>query len=90
VTVQKRINDLEFRYSDFNKSYEIVQWVERAAPKDEHCFVLCFYNRGSEGYNIEFVGDRPFDLEDQSAFWSLLRFGQKVLDATFELEEAAK
>lgn len=90
MSFQKRINDLELRYSDFNKSYEIVQWVERAAPKDEHCFVLCFYNRGSEGYNIEFVGDRPFKLENQSAFWSLLRFGQRVLDATFELEEAAK
>ena len=35
---------------------EIVQW-----ENEEYCWTLAYWNKNSNGYNLEFVGNRPFD-----------------------------
>jgi hypothetical protein len=88
-----RIDDLEFQPIDSpgKRDHAIVQWFPREGEEGgEYCCVVCFFRRGSEGYDIEFVGDRPFRVENRDALWSLMRYGQRALDASFDLEEDLK
>ena len=96
--MNKRVEDLEFRWSDTNQSHELVQWVQyeegQTRPTNalganeccEYCFVIAFFREGSEGCNIEFVGDRPFRYENRDRLWGLMRYGQRVVDAAVELK----
>ncbi|MEA1980882.1 MAG: hypothetical protein U9N54_07910 [candidate division Zixibacteria bacterium] len=84
----KRIDNIEFRWSNYNKKYELVQWKKWGDHENgEFRFVLAFYNKGSEGYEISFVGDRPFKVEDTNLLWKMLKFGQNVCNAEFDMEE---
>lgn len=88
-----RVEDLEFKTteSDGKRGHEIIQWFPREGEDGkEYCYVVCFFRRGSEGYEIEFVGDRPFHVENRDVLWNLMRFGQRVLDASFDLGEELK
>jgi hypothetical protein len=86
--ILKRVEDLEFMYSELNKLYEITQTIPREnGDGSKYRIAICFYQKGSEGYYVKFIGDRPFRLENHEAFWSLLKFGQTVLDASFALEQ---
>jgi hypothetical protein len=83
-----RIEDLEFKPTEAvgKRDHAIVQWFPREGEEGkEYCCVVCFFRRGSEGYEIEFVGDRPFQVEKHDVLWNLMRFGQRVLDASFDL-----
>ena len=113
--MNKRVEDLEFRWSDTNQLHELVQWVQyeegqnfkakeltgsfnfnvddvieihtrpaNALDANEYCFVIAFFREGSEGCNIEFVGDRPFRYENRDRLWGLMRYGQRVVDAAVE------
>lgn len=85
--MKKRIGNLEFRLNDDKRSPEIVGILEQ---KDgtETCYTLVFYERDNEGYNIHFIGPRPFDESvDRNDFWKLLKFGQKICDACFRVEQ---
>lgn len=83
----KRINDLEIRYSNFNKMYELVQWNKKETG-EEYCFVIAFFRKGKEGCNIEFIGNRPFLNDNSELVWTMLKYGQSVVDAEFNLEES--
>ena len=54
-----RLNNIEFRYSECNKSYELVNW-----ENSETCYVVAFFCKHKEGYNMETVGDRFFKDHD--------------------------
>lgn len=85
--MKKRINDLEFRLNDDKRSPEIVGF-NRQRDGTEYCYTIVFYEKDSEGYNVHFVGSRPFSEEiDKDAFWKLLQFGQTICDAVFKLEQ---
>jgi hypothetical protein len=79
-----RINNLEFRRIGGNRPAEIICWIDGT----ESCYTILWYIPGNEGYHIEFVGSRPFELEydDKKVLWKLMHYGQKVLDAEFELK----
>jgi len=90
--MMKRVEDLEVRWSDTNRSYELVQWVQyeeglmdipNALDANEYCFVIAFFREGSEGCNIEFVGDRPFRYENRDRLWELMRYGQRICGVRF-------
>jgi len=94
--MNKRVEDLEFRWSDTNQSHELVQWVQyeegqtrptNALDANEYCFVIAFFREGSEGCNIEFVGNRPFRYENRDRLWGLMRYGQRIVDSESELNQ---
>jgi len=84
-----RIGNLELRSCDEHQLVEdtehtsahIVEWDEGAKP---HCWVLLFWKRHREGYDIHFVGDRPFRTsESLKTLWKLMKHGQKMLGKNF-------
>lgn len=79
-----RISNLEFRRLGDDRPAEIICWM----GDSERCYTILWYVSGKEGYRIEFVGSRPFELEygDQQVLWELMKYGQRVLDAEFELK----
>jgi hypothetical protein len=50
-----KLRQIEFRYGKINKAYELVRWYS-----DDHCFVIAFFERHSEGYDMRTVGERYF------------------------------
>jgi hypothetical protein len=61
-----KFNDIEFRYSETNKRYELIRWICRDAPNKPCCIVIAYFKKHSEGYDMVTVGDRFF--EDADAF----------------------
>jgi hypothetical protein len=64
---------------------EIIKWEH---PSDEvaelFCYVLAYWVKGKEGYDLHFVGDRPFGEEiPRDSFMFLASEGQKTLDKEF-------
>jgi hypothetical protein len=86
MSMQLRIGDLEFRHLDTRKA-EIVQWWKRSDSDTESCHTLLWWTRGKEGYDIEFIGGRPFEYDQNKVLWEIMKYGQKVLDAVFDLQE---
>lgn len=89
----KRIQNLEFRwtrsYGSQEQRYpEIVCWFPCSDNQEETCYTLLFWVRGSEGWDIQFVGDRPFEQNrfDPDILWTLMRFGQEIVSAHYELD----
>jgi len=76
--------DLEFRCLP-NRDPEIIRW-KVTADGMPYCYTVLWFRRDSEGYNIEFVGTRPFDI-DQDLIWKMMRYGNDVLEARVRLEE---
>lgn len=84
--MNKRIDNLEFRWSGTNQSHELVQWIKRDGSGD-FCIVVAFFRIESEGCDISFVGRRPFDVENNDLVWAMLKYGQSVVDALVILQE---
>ena len=75
-----RKGNVEFCYSDCNKAYQLVYWQE-SAP----LFVIAFFRKDKEGYNMETVGNRFF--RDHNA-WVVAKHALAFLNDIFEAEEA--
>jgi hypothetical protein len=86
--MKKRLGSLEFRYQEFeDRDAEIVTWDSN--DTGEFCYSLLFWRKDREGYYVEFVGSRPLDqIHNHEHLWKLIRYGQSVLDATYELEHS--
>lgn len=81
-----KLNALEFFINDDKRQPEICRWCEGASGK--YRYTLLFYEKNSEGYYVQFVGDRPFDdAVDANTLWKLMQYGQAVLNARFKLED---
>ena len=33
--------------------------------KKEYCWTVAYWNKGKEGYDLQFVGGRPFDVDGE-------------------------
>jgi hypothetical protein len=77
-----RFRDIEFRWSDCNSKYELVKWQE--CEGKEYCYVIAFFHKDKEGYDMETVGDRFF--EDKDA-WVVGKYALEFLNAIFQIEE---
>ncbi|MCP4355979.1 MAG: hypothetical protein GY793_10200 [Proteobacteria bacterium] len=83
-----RVKDLEVRScgkhllsgSEHNRA-EIVKWANDTENK-EYCWIVAYWNKGKEGYDLQFVGGRPFDV-DSELFMTLAKQGQQILDDAF-------
>lgn len=88
----RKVNDLEFRWTNSlgkNPEHypEIVRWYNRK-DGDDFCCTLLYWVRDREGWDIKFVGDRPFDTEiDARVLWILMQYGQTVASAEFRITE---
>lgn len=87
-----KAGDLELRSCDDSLSndgkhstLELVKWVNRFNEPD-FCFVICYWIKSSEGYDLKFVGNRFLLYPDRETFWNLLEIGQKYLDFQFKEE----
>jgi hypothetical protein len=61
----------------------VVKWERK--DEDQYCYVLAYWEEGKEGYDLHFVGTRPFANDvSPSIFMSLAKTGQSLLDAVFE------
>ena len=84
--MNKRIENIEFRWSEINQKHELVQWLQTDSA-ESFCIVIAFFDLGSEGSEIRFIGDRPFTTENSELVWDMLRYGQSIVDAIFELND---
>lgn len=78
-----RVDNIEFRRLD-KRDPEIVCW------NGASCYTLMWFKKGREGYNIEFVGNRPFDDGLSDKLWELMRYAQDLLDDEFRFLERVK
>lgn len=54
----------------------------------ENCITIAFFRKGSEDYYLEFVGDRPLDIEvNWQDFRTLIQVGYNKLNNQKENEE---
>ena len=60
-----RFRNVEFRWSKYNNKYELLRWYEDI-PGKEICYVIAFFDKDKEGYDLRTVGSRFF--EDKDAF----------------------
>jgi hypothetical protein len=87
-----RFRDIEFRWSETNNKYELIQWYRCPLMKEtgtyydhkEYCCVVAFFDKGREGYDMRTVGDRFF--EDKDA-WVVGKYALEFLNAIFEIEK---
>lgn len=76
-----------FSADEPNETIDFVYWTKEHNGKS-YCFSLAYFTKGSEGYTLRFVGDRPFryiEKEDIQPVWCALDAAQKILDIFFEL-----
>jgi hypothetical protein len=78
-----KFRNIEFRWSDLNKKYELVSWWKDCNHK-EHCCVVAFFDKDKEGYNLRTIGDRFF--EDKDA-WVVGKYALEFLNAIFQIEK---
>lgn len=74
-----RLNDVEFKWGKLNKKWELVQW-----ESDQANFVIAFFERDEEGYEMHAVGDRFFQAGEDA--WLVSKHAQSFLNALFERE----
>jgi hypothetical protein len=77
-----RFRDIEFRWSKCNNKYELVKWYKDSNDK-EYCYVIAFFDKGKECYDMRTIGDRFF--EDKDA-WVVGKYGLEFLNEIFEIE----
>lgn len=92
-----RIGDLCLRTCDTHlmswkdhETAEIAKYSTNVSNNDgkEFNFTIAYWIKGSEGFDLKFVGDRPFSVEiDRDTFWKLAEFGQEYLDEWFSNEK---
>jgi hypothetical protein len=77
-----RFRNIEFRWGNWNKKYELVKWYENT-DGSENCCVIAFFDKGKECYDMRTIGDRFF--EDKDAF-VVAKYGLEFLNEIFEIE----
>lgn len=71
-----------------NETIDLIKWFDRGEKR--LCYSLAYFIRKEEGYDLRFVGSRPFediDAEDVPEVWEALKTAQAVLDAFFKGDE---
>lgn len=77
---------------DMKSPAEVVKWFDKGKNADgkETCYTLLYWIRDSEGYDMRFVGNRPFielTADEISTLWPIMDAMQKFLDALFDSED---
>ena len=81
-----RFRNIEFRWSVVNKKYELIRWYKAevdACEEREYCYVIAFFDKDKEGYDMRTIGNRFF--EDKDAF-VVGKYAIEFLNEIFEIE----
>jgi hypothetical protein len=82
-----RFRNIEFRWSETNNTYELVKWCKSkvdGCEERDYCYVVAFFDKDKEGYDLRTVGDRFF--EDKDA-WVVGKHAIQFLNETFQIEK---
>ena len=79
-----RFRNIEFRWSEFNKKYELVKWHRDNGSQKEYCYVVAFFDKDTECYNMRTVGDRFFEDKDALV---VAKYGLEFLNAIYYIEK---
>lgn len=74
--------------NESNETINLIMWKTNPNGK-KTCFSLAYWIKNSEGYDLKFVGNRPFECiepEDIRIIWKAIGIAQKTLDAWFEIQ----
>lgn len=66
--------------------WELVKWQKYDGKNS--CFTLAYFVREQEGWELKFVGDRPFEYieeDDLCTIWSALKMTNKALNDYFNI-----
>ena len=77
-----RFRNIEFRWNTYNKKHELVKWYK--SEERNYCYVVAFFDKNKEGYDMRTVGDRFF--EDKEAF-VVGKYALEFLNEIFEIEK---
>ncbi|MDH3355794.1 MAG: hypothetical protein OEL79_11340, partial [Chromatiales bacterium] len=71
-----RVADVELRTCDIHLTStgehvtaEIVKWHDG----EETCHTIACWRKGKDGFDLSFIGDRPFEACDGDLFWRLAK-----------------
>lgn len=81
-----KLNNIEFRWSDYNQKWELVEWYERESDKP-YCCVIAFLLFDKEGVYMKTVGMRYVDVKDHEALRIVTKHAMSFLQDKFEHEE---
>jgi len=86
-----KFRNIEFRWSETNNKYELIQLYRASQIKEtgtyefkDCCFVVAFFDKGKEGYDMRTVGDRFFSDKDA---WVVGKHAIQFLNAIFQIEK---
>jgi len=87
----KRIKDIAFRYVESELGgnyYEIVKWFN-----SKTCYTIIQCAKSSEGYNLTFVDNRPFEEIQEGSIskedlWILMEYAQNYCDNEHLFEDS--
>lgn len=90
-----RIGNLEVKSNevggkcDDKSAASIVRWWDKEdEPDTKCCITIAYWKRDKEGYELQFVGDRPLDNEvDWPDFRFLVKIGQERLTEYFNNDQ---
>jgi len=83
------MGDLELKTCDKQLSDGDKYCTAKITKKlEKGSYVIAFWTKGEEGFFLQFVLDRPFQLQEQDAakFWKIAGFGQNFLDDQYSTE----
>ena len=79
-----RFRKIEFRWSTCNNKYELVKWYQSNGSGQENCYVIAFFDKDKEGYDMRTIGDRFFEHKDA---WVVGKYALEFLNAIFDIEK---
>jgi len=77
-----RFRNIEFRWSTCNNKHELIKWFDNDKG-GENCYVIAFFDKTKEGYDMRTVGDRFFEDKD---VWVVGKHAIEFLNAMFAVE----
>lgn len=90
-------NDLELRLvEDFVGKRPYMQLVRRASglDNDKYYYSLIHWRFNSNGADVHFIGDRPFEYVHEcgnlNGLWALMEYGNRLAEAEFRYNEDIK
>ena len=69
---------------DKNTTINFIKWSGPVTDKKRFCISIAYFIKGNEGYNLHFVGDRPFEHianEDLAICWDALKMASNLLNS---------
>jgi hypothetical protein len=91
--IDLRVENIEFRWSETNKSFELIQWMQNSdTTLPDYCFVIAFFDKTKDRYDMRTVGARYVNalIQDTEAVKIVTQYAFEIIEARFRAEAAIK